>query len=125
MNDHNLIPNSQRSPTEVRENGRKGGIASGKVRRERKTIAEIINKVLDEELPGTELTKREAIVVKTLERAYKQGRVEDLERIAKLTGEYQQNINVKSDGVVCVVRNDDEAKKIADIKGIVDKMKED
>lgn len=33
MNEQNLIPNSQRSPSEVRENGRKGGIASGKTRR--------------------------------------------------------------------------------------------
>lgn len=116
MNDHNLIPNSQRSSTEVRENGRKGGIASGIARKERKTIAEIINKVLDEELPGTGLTKREAIITKTLERAFKQGKVEDLERIAKLTGEYQQNINVQSDGVVCVVKNDAEAEKIARLK---------
>ena len=33
MNQENLIPNSQRSPEEVRENGRKGGINSGKARR--------------------------------------------------------------------------------------------
>lgn len=101
---------------EQQEISRAGGIASGKARRERKTIAEIINKVLDEELPGTGLTKREAIITKTLERAFKQGKVEDLERIAKLTGEYQQNINVQSDGVVCVVKNDAEAEKIAKLK---------
>ena len=29
MNDHNLIPNSERSPEELREMGRKGGIKSG------------------------------------------------------------------------------------------------
>lgn len=103
---------------EQQEISRAGGIASGKARRERKTIAQILNKVLDEELPGTELTKREAIVVKTLERAYKQGKVEDLERIAKLTGEYQQNINVTSDGVVCVVKNAEEAEKIARLKDL-------
>jgi hypothetical protein len=34
-NEQNLIPNSQRSPSEVRENGRKGGIRSGEVRREK------------------------------------------------------------------------------------------
>ena len=35
MNDQNLIPNSKRSPSELREMTRKGGIASGKARRER------------------------------------------------------------------------------------------
>ena len=32
-NEQNLIQNSNRSPSELRENGRKGGIASGKARR--------------------------------------------------------------------------------------------
>lgn len=32
-NEDNLIQNSNRSPSELRENGRKGGIASGKSRR--------------------------------------------------------------------------------------------
>lgn len=36
----NLIPNSERSPEEVRENGRKGGIKSGETRRKRKTLRE-------------------------------------------------------------------------------------
>ena len=35
MNDSNLIPNTERSPEELREMGRKGGIASGKARRKR------------------------------------------------------------------------------------------
>lgn len=33
MNDNNLIPNSERSPEELREMGRKGGIKSGESRR--------------------------------------------------------------------------------------------
>ena len=42
MNDgrDNLIPMSARSEDEARELGRKGGGASGKVRRERKSIRE-------------------------------------------------------------------------------------
>ena len=35
MNDNNLIPNTRRSPEELREMGRKGGIASGIARRRR------------------------------------------------------------------------------------------
>ena len=36
MNPENLIPNSQRTPEELREITRKGGIASGKARREKR-----------------------------------------------------------------------------------------
>ncbi|MBR5202920.1 MAG: hypothetical protein IKW45_06615 [Clostridia bacterium] len=39
----NLIPNNQRSPNEVRDNGRKGGIASGEARRRKKTLREFAN----------------------------------------------------------------------------------
>lgn len=39
-NEQNLIPNSKRSPSEVRKNGSKGGIKSGEVRRQRKTLRE-------------------------------------------------------------------------------------
>ena len=39
-NEQNLIPNSERSPNEVRENGRKGGINSGVARRRKKSLKE-------------------------------------------------------------------------------------
>ena len=37
-NEDNLIPNHERSPNEARENGKKGGIESGKSRRRKKTL---------------------------------------------------------------------------------------
>lgn len=40
MNDENLIPNSERSPSELREMGRKGGIKSGESRRRKKRLRE-------------------------------------------------------------------------------------
>ena len=40
MNEENLIPISERSSDEVREMGRKGGIASGEARRRKKTMRE-------------------------------------------------------------------------------------
>ena len=43
----NLIPNSERSPEEVRENGRKGGIKSGETRRKRKTLREELLALLE------------------------------------------------------------------------------
>lgn len=44
-NEQNLIPNEARSPEEVRENGRKGGIKSGEVRRRKRTLREIAEMV--------------------------------------------------------------------------------
>lgn len=41
-NAQNLIPNSQRTPSERRENARKAGIASGQKRRENKLIKDRI-----------------------------------------------------------------------------------
>lgn len=41
-NEKNLIPQSQRSPKEVRENGRKGGKASGEARRAKRTLRELV-----------------------------------------------------------------------------------
>lgn len=48
-NERNLIPNDQRSPSEVRENGRKGGIASGKARRNKKILRDCIDYLLEKE----------------------------------------------------------------------------
>lgn len=39
-NEKNLIPNSERSPKELREMARNGGLASGEARRKRKTLKE-------------------------------------------------------------------------------------
>lgn len=43
MNEQNLIPNSQRTPSELREQTRKGGIASGVKRRQQKALRELAN----------------------------------------------------------------------------------
>lgn len=50
MNEENLIPISERSSEEVREMGRKGGIASGKARKEKKLFKEAIEKQLGQSL---------------------------------------------------------------------------
>lgn len=39
-NEQNLIPNSERTPNELREMARNGGLASGEARRKRKTLKE-------------------------------------------------------------------------------------
>lgn len=47
MNDSNLIPNTERSPEELREMGRKGGIASGKVRRRKRELQKLAKMLID------------------------------------------------------------------------------
>jgi hypothetical protein len=47
MNESNLIPISERSPEEVREMGRKGGIASGEARRRKKSLKEELITLLE------------------------------------------------------------------------------
>ena len=42
MNEKNLIPNEERTPSERRENARKAGIASGKARREKQKTQQIL-----------------------------------------------------------------------------------
>lgn len=55
MNNQNLIPNSQRSPKEVRENGRKGGKKSGQVRAERKKFNDLFNTFLDKPISNEDI----------------------------------------------------------------------
>lgn len=46
-NAENLIPNSERTPSERRANASKAGKASGKARRAKRTMREVANLVLD------------------------------------------------------------------------------
>ena len=52
-NSKNLIPTSERSKSEAREIGRKGGIASGESRRKKKSIAEMANMMLNMQITDT------------------------------------------------------------------------
>ena len=47
-NEQNLIPNSERTPSELREMARNGGLASGEARRKRKTLKEELLLMLSE-----------------------------------------------------------------------------
>ena len=50
MNDSNLIPNTERSPEELREMGRNGGIASGKSRRKKRELQKLAKMLLDKQI---------------------------------------------------------------------------
>lgn len=67
MNDQNLIPFSERSKSEARECGTRGGIASGKTRRFRKTFREALKNALGCEIPkDSPLYKRTLAQMKAL-----------------------------------------------------------
>ena len=50
MNEKNLIPNHERSPSELREMGKKGGIASGKARRRKRDLQKLTRMLLDKQV---------------------------------------------------------------------------
>lgn len=73
-NEQNLIPNEARSPEELRENGRKGGVKSGEVRRRKRTlreIAETYGASESQSFPG--LTNDEALMLAQYREAIQKG----------------------------------------------------
>ena len=62
-NEQNLIPNSERTPSELREMARKGGIASGEARRKKATMLSVLEKTLDETNKKNNLTYRELVTL--------------------------------------------------------------
>ena len=96
-----------RSGEEAVENGRKGGIASGQARREKKTIQKILAELLDSEIKdspqfaklaskmGVESDKsvKDIFTYICVLNSVKSGNLGDLERLSKLLGEDKQNEN--------------------------------
>ena len=90
-----------RSGEEAVENGRKGGIASGKARREKKTIQKTLTDLLDGQIKdspqfaklaskiGIESDKsvKDIFTMVCLLNSVKSGNLGDLERLSKLLGE--------------------------------------
>ena len=115
-----------RSGEEAVENGRKGGIASGQARREKKTIQKILADLLDSEIKdnpqfaklaskmGVESDKsiKDIFTYICLLNAVKSGNLGDLERLSKLLGEDKQNENA------------DVLSKLDKVIGEVDKLAE-
>lgn len=109
MNNENLIPNSQRTPSELREMTRKGGIASGEARRRRKLLresimeaADLVATLTDEERQriidagSEEPTNREAFVAALwyMARQNSKDGTADRKLLMEVSGEMAQNVNV-------------------------------
>lgn len=65
-NEQNLIPGNKRSQEEARENGRKGGINSGKARKRKADLRKIAQQVLDgtytDNNTGAQMTGEELVL---------------------------------------------------------------
>lgn len=61
-NEQNLIPNSQRTPKELKEMARNGGIKSGQARRKKKLMRDLVGEYLNKELTGANLKAVKDIV---------------------------------------------------------------
>ena len=126
MNEKNLIPLNERTKSEQREIATQGGIASGKARREKKTIQKILADLLDSEIKdspqfaklaskmGVESDKsvKDIFTMVCLLNSVKSGNLGDLERLSKLLGEDKQNENA------------DVLSKLDKVIGEVDKLAE-
>ena len=100
-NKENLIDAAHRSKSEVRENGRKGGIASGEARRKKRDLREIFEAVRDMKvqvaLPDKstkEMTFDEASALAMFKKAMN-GDVNAMKLIATMLGEYEQKVKVE------------------------------
>ena len=62
-NEQNLIPNHERSPSEARENGKNGGIESGKSRRRKKALRLALKGVMDMPLGELAPELRDGIMI--------------------------------------------------------------
>lgn len=101
MNIDNLVPNENRTPEERRENARKAGIASGKARKRKKTVAEALREAGERniaDIPGLEkiakkygLTGEDDILSLTTQAIYinelKKGNFKSLRELTEILGE--------------------------------------
>lgn len=92
-----------RTPTseEAREIGRKGGIASGKARKEKATLRAVLMEELDHVDEASGLTRRQLLIKKAMANHAK-GKLsfKDLKDLADLLGESIQNVNVQTDAPI-------------------------
>jgi len=98
----NLIPTSERSKSEVREIGRKGGKASGKARRERRRLKDELLILLQEIVTnedGATTTAQERISLSLIEEATK-GNVKAFEVIRDTIGEKPKDTHAFEDNSI-------------------------
>lgn len=108
MNNGNLIPNSMRSPEQVRENQRRGGINSGKARREKKLFRERL-RLLEEELvrnpkTGEERERGDVIAIQLMQKAMS-GDLKAIRLFLEATDQLKQQVELQQ-AVPVVIKDD-------------------
>lgn len=113
-NEQNLKP--ARSTEEARERGRKGGIASGKARREKKTAREYAIAVLEGYVKDKDITLKDAMMQKLIQRAISETDLNAIKYILELIGESPaQRIEVTGKDGKDIIQKDlsrDEAREL-------------
>lgn len=100
MNPENLIPNDQRTPSERRANATKAGIASGKARREKKAMRELLEDALAKVIKsksGEEATKKEVASIRIAD-GMANGDPKMLEIGLKILGDFTQKQEIEIKG---------------------------
>ena len=96
----NLIPTNKRSKEEAKRIGKKGGIASGRARREKKTLRQCLEILLEKTLKdkkGIEMTGAEAVSLKVFEKALK-GDIKAFEVLRDTAGQKPvEKVQMKTD----------------------------
>lgn len=115
-NDKNLIPVTERTKSEAREISRAGGIASGKARRQRKTLREICREMLAQEIKmadGTTISQGALVVAKQIEKAQQEKDTYAAKFVAELSGDMQQQIAISTDTETAAAIREEFAKQYA------------
>ena len=109
MNGHeNLIPASERTPEERAENGRRGGIASGAARREKRRTLDMIEAWLEQRsADDVSISNEDAYILAVIRRGIKTGDPALLELLAKLRGELVQKSEIDLNGAIPTILTDD------------------
>lgn len=108
-----------RSENEARELGKKGGIASGIARREKRDMAYFARLMLDEVITdkkGNELPTRYAMLKSMLKKVLKDGDVQAFKTITAQAGEQPQSEEITTPVVVVVNTSDKGAKAMERLK---------
>lgn len=126
MNDENLIPNSARTPSETREMGRAGGIASGRSRRiksrgrqlvldllaGRETDPKVVASLEAEGINAKDLTREVAMHLRQIDKAIKKADSYAYNSVLKAAGILTDEVNIGArDGAVQVIVGSPEAAK--------------
>ena len=115
-NEQNLIPNTERTPEELREQTRKGGIASGQARRIKSRKRQLILDLLalrqpDEKIIADlqrygvdtdDLTNEVVMHLRQIEKAVRKGDTAAYSAVLKAAGVAEENINLNTPRLLVV-----------------------